>query len=137
MLSYVYKFEDIYGNILYIGKTDDINRRIAQHFGGRGHVRGSCYMDTARVYFMRFHSDGDSLLMEQYLIGKYDPPYNKLGRSKKRVSLKLNIEEKWSLYRIFKVQKIPVTKSAILELLLSQGSNLPLLNVPKGKLPPS
>lgn len=121
MLSYVYKFEDIYGNILYIGKTDDMDRRMTQHFGGKGHIQGNCYKDTARIYYMKFYSDGDALLVEQYMIGKYDPPYNKLGKSKKRVSLKLNIDENWVLYKVLKSKKVECTKDAISDILLLGG----------------
>lgn len=121
MLSYVYKFEDIYGNILYIGKTNNMERRMAQHFGGNGHVDSKCYRDTARVYYMQFHSDGDALLVEQYMIGKYDPPYNKLGKSKKRVTLKINIDERWVLYKILKTDRVACTKDAIADILLVGG----------------
>lgn len=114
MTSYVYKFEDIYGNILYIGKTNDIERRINQHFSGAGHVKGNCYRDTSRVYYMKFNSDGDALLIEQYMIGKYNPPYNKLGKSKQRVTIEVPIKEKWVLYREFKRARKSCTKHSIL-----------------------
>lgn len=110
MKSYVYKFEDSRGKVLYIGKTNDIDRRMKEHFGGKGHIKGNCYKDTARVYYMQLNSDGDALLVEQYMIGKYNPVYNKLGKSKERVSISLSLEEKWLLYKINKKGK-GVTKS--------------------------
>ena len=51
MVSYCYRFKDINNNIIYVGKTVDINKRMAQHFGGKGHLDKDCYKSVAVIEY--------------------------------------------------------------------------------------
>lgn len=97
MYSYVYKFEDKNKKVLYIGKTNNMNRRMAQHFGNKGHIKGDCYKRTRKIYYMTLSSEENALIVEQYFISKYKPPYNIKGKGKP--ALRLNINENWILYK--------------------------------------
>lgn len=99
MASYVYRFDNKVGKLLYIGKTNNMDRRMEQHFGGKGHIKGTCYRDTSKIYYMKVNTEADALMVEQYLIGKYKPLYNKLGKSKSDLTLHLNMREDWKLYK--------------------------------------
>ena len=41
-MAYVYRFIDGKGNIIYVGKTVNINSRMQQHFSN-GHLDKQCY----------------------------------------------------------------------------------------------
>ena len=53
MVSYCYRFKDINNNIIYVGKTVDINKRMAQHFWGKGHLDKSCYKSVAVIEYQK------------------------------------------------------------------------------------
>ncbi len=103
MAGYVYKFEDINSNILYVGRTKDIDRRMGEHFGGRGHIKGNCYRDTAMVYYADVGTEGNSIVIEDFLINKYHPPYNIQGKSREYCTLDCPMDLKWKIYKVFKV----------------------------------
>lgn len=103
-MAYTYRFVDIYGNIIYVGKTIDIDKRMKQHFGGKGHLDKKCYSSVARIEYQKYKTESDALIMETYYITKYNPKYNKLGKSRDLPSITFNIEEKeWKLYKVLKV----------------------------------
>ena len=49
MISYCYRVKDINDNVFYVGKTVDINKRMAQPFGGKGHLDKGGYKSVARI----------------------------------------------------------------------------------------
>ena len=42
-MAYVYRFLDSKGDIIYVGKTVNIDLRMQQHFGDKGHLSKECY----------------------------------------------------------------------------------------------
>lgn len=103
-MAYIYRFKDVKGNIIYIGKTcRKLDDRMGEHFGSKGHLPNSCYNNVARVEYMTVKTDADALLVEVYLINKYRPLYNKQNKSNHiGQTINLNIEENWKTYRVFK-----------------------------------
>lgn len=103
---YVYRFIDSKGQILYVGKTVDIDRRMREHFGGKGHLKDVCYNSTCKIEFMKFDTEVDSLIAETYFINLWKPPYNKLnkGNSNKRSTL-IEIEPNFKIYKVLKPQR--------------------------------
>lgn len=103
MVSYCYRFKDINGNIIYVGKTVDMSKRMEQHFGGRGHLDKSCYKSVAVIEYQKYKTESDSLIMETYYITKYSPKYNKLGQSRDTPTIKFE-EKDWKTYQVLKKQ---------------------------------
>lgn len=74
---YVYRFINDVGDIIYIGKTNNIAKRIeTQHFSQQGHLPRECYMETSKVEYSQFKSDNMMRIYEIYLISTHRPMYN-------------------------------------------------------------
>lgn len=100
---YVYRFIDTNNEIIYVGKTVNIDRRMSEHFGGKGHLDVTCYKSTARIEYMKFDTEVDSLIAETYFINLYRPRYNKLNKTNKVSKTTLiDIEPNFKLYKEFK-----------------------------------
>ena len=74
---YLYRFLDKNNNILYIGRTNNIRRRIlTEHFTSKTHLRKECYLQTQRVEFAEFSNESEQVAYEAILINQNKPPYN-------------------------------------------------------------
>ncbi|AGI11802.1 hypothetical protein X915_gp119 [Bacillus phage vB_BanS-Tsamsa] len=74
---YVYRFLDVLGTVLYIGRTNDLKRRLEnEHFSKYGHLPKECYDKCATIEFMEFDSESEMKVYELYLINRYSPQYN-------------------------------------------------------------
>jgi excinuclease UvrABC nuclease subunit len=76
MKGYVYRFLNNQGDIIYVGKTNDMKRRMRQHFL-RGHLPKECYKKTNEVQYIKFKSELESSIYEIYYINKFKPIFNK------------------------------------------------------------
>lgn len=74
-MGYVYKFVDYYNNIIYIGKSNNLEKRMKQHFTN-GHLPTECYEQVARIFFIFVDGKTDTDIMETFLINKYYPKFN-------------------------------------------------------------
>lgn len=112
--SYIYRFLDSRLNILYVGKTVNLDRRIKQHFGSRGHKKGSgLYEQVYKIEYIKCESEYISLQKELYYINLYKPKFNKESKTKELIRpLK---SEKWLLYKeIKKIAKKDIQNKKIL-----------------------
>ena len=73
---YVYRFVDTLGNIVYIGKTFQLKRRIRRHFNEKPYVWKQEFTGVVEVAEMA--NSADMNIMEQYLISIWNPPHNSL-----------------------------------------------------------
>ena len=119
MVSYCYRFKDINGNVIYVGKTVDINKRMAQHFRGKGHLDKECYKSVARIEYQKYKTESDALIYETYYITKYSPKYNKLGQSRDKPTIQLE-EKEWKTYQVLKnqVEKSPASWGCLTYILI-------------------
>lgn len=119
MVSYCYRFKDINNNIIYVGKTVDMNKRMEQHFGGKGHLDKECYKSVARIEYQKYKTESDALIYETYYITKYSPKYNKLGQSRDKPTIKLE-EKEWKTYQVLKkqVEKSPASWGCLTYILI-------------------
>jgi excinuclease UvrABC nuclease subunit len=118
-MSYVYRFIDGKGNIIYIGKTVNINNRMQQHFSDKGHLPKECYNSVAKIEYQKYKTESDSLIMETYYITKYSPKYNKLQQSRDLPTIEFN-EGSWRTYKQFKpIQVKPYKPSKLLKFALA------------------
>ena len=97
---------------LYIpGSAKNIDRRIHSHFSKSGHLPSECYKSVAMVEVTKTDSYGKALDLEQYLINKYKPRYNKRDKSHNINSKVVKDEEEydklehWRMYYKFKELK--------------------------------
>lgn len=74
-MYYVYKFLDAKNNVIYVGRTKDIVKRMEQHFS-KGHLPEECYTSVNKVYYTEFNSFTDMAMYEIYLINALKPKYN-------------------------------------------------------------
>lgn len=74
-IKYVYRFLDIYGNIIYVGKTENLVQRIRGHFSC-GHLPKKCYEETYKIQYIPMKSLVLMDMKELYYINLYKPKYN-------------------------------------------------------------
>ena len=103
-MAYVYRFLDSKGNIIYIGKTVNMDNRMQSHFT-KGHLPKECYRSVAKIEYQKYKTESDSLIMETYYITKYSPKYNKLGQSRDVPTITFD-EKNWKIYKEFKPVQI-------------------------------
>ena len=73
-----YRFLDTLENTIYIGSAKNIDRRLRSHFHGKqGHLGREVYNQVARVEICKCEDYPSALALEQFLINKYKPRYNK------------------------------------------------------------
>ncbi len=74
---YIYRFIDKHDNILYVGRTNDISRRILnEHFTSLGHLPFKCYQSVEKVQYTEFENESEEVSYEAILINKLKPKYN-------------------------------------------------------------
>lgn len=115
-----YRFLDTLENTIYIGSAKNIDRRLRSHFNGKqGHLGKEVYNQVARVEICKCEDYPSALALEQYLINKYKPRYNKKDKdhniNSKVVSNNEFYEniEAWEVYyklRSLDKEKIDLTK---------------------------
>ena len=77
-----YRFLDTSENIIYVGSSKNIQRRLNSHFGGKqGHLGKSVYNQVARVEVCKCADYPTALALELVLISKYRPRYNTKDKS--------------------------------------------------------
>lgn len=76
MKGYVYRFLSDQGGILYVGKTNDIYRRMKQHFIDNDTLYKESYAKVAKVEYTALDSIVEAGVLEQVLINKYNCPFN-------------------------------------------------------------
>ena len=103
-----YRFLDDEARVIYIGSSKNIHRRLfSQHFkknGTFGHLPEICYRSTAKIEIMKTNDYPDALKLEQILIDRYIPRYNKKDKRKDLFnnSYTSDIKERWTLYYAFR-----------------------------------
>ena len=78
----VYLFYDAQGKVIYVGKAVNIKERVHQHFGAQTHTKEKTHF-LESVYDLSYEVCGHelmALLMENELIKKHYPRYNRLNK---------------------------------------------------------
>ena len=75
-VRYIYRFIDINGNIIYVGKTNNLKVRISNHLSTKGHLQKECYKEIYKIEFMVVTSDILMDIKELYYINLYKPKFN-------------------------------------------------------------
>ncbi len=76
MKFYVYKYVNN-NTIIYIGKTDDIARRVAEHASGQGlEEKFLPYLEESDIYFHECGNEIEMSALERLLINQFKPKLN-------------------------------------------------------------
>lgn len=90
---YVYRFLNKKGDVIYVGKTNNLNARMSQH-----KINSSFWKYWYKIEYVEFDNENDQLFYEILMINKYSPIYN----TKDKYSTTLKIEdmrkEDWVLF---------------------------------------
>jgi hypothetical protein len=91
---YVYKFLNNKGEIIYIGRTKDMNNRQTSH----NHLSQQCYNETKQIQYIELCSYDEMCIYERYLINKITPKYNTEFNNNSDFSFELP-EKEWKVYK--------------------------------------
>lgn len=79
MKYYIYRFLDVKREVLYIGKTKNLNGRIKVHFRA-GHLEKNCYRRTKLVEYIVLDSKVAMDIYEIHFINKFQPHFNNASK---------------------------------------------------------
>lgn len=97
-MMYLYRFLDQYNNIIYIGKTTNLKKRLLQqHFTKNGHLPKECYNQVKYIEIAFVNNNNEATMYEIFYIQKHLPFYNDKSSSGGRLSFDLP-ELEWSPY---------------------------------------
>lgn len=103
--GYVYKFIGEYENILYVGMTNNLDRRYKEHFKSKkNHLikqgKGDVYNNVQRIEYISCKDEYTALQKELYYINLYKPKYNTLSKIKQVITP--SEKDNWKVYRVLK-----------------------------------
>ena len=82
----VYRYYDSEGNVIYVGKAKDLNKRVAQYFVPPDRLNIKTRVLVSKIADLQYSvvdSEADALLLENNLIKQYKPRYNILLKDSK------------------------------------------------------
>jgi excinuclease ABC subunit C len=95
----VYIMRNVRGNILYVGKSNNLRNRVRSYFSSKEKLTPKTQVLVAQIHDFEYFvvtSDQEALILELNLIKRYWPPYNVLLKDDKTFPyLKLNTREDW------------------------------------------
>ena len=99
--GYVYKFLDEKNNVLYIGKTVNMDYRMKQHFSKSSHLSHTdLYTKVQRIECITCKSEYEALQKELAYINFYKPRYNSASKIKQLIDPPGN--DKWKVYKVIR-----------------------------------
>ena len=82
----VYRYYDIEGNVIYVGKAKDLHKRVAQYFVPAERLTRKTAVMVSKIADLQYtvvESEADALLLENNLIKQFKPRYNILLKDSK------------------------------------------------------
>ena len=82
----VYRYLDSEGNVIYVGKAKDLNKRVAQYFVPQERLNRKTAVMVSKIADAQYtivDSEADALLLENNLIKQFKPRYNILLKDSK------------------------------------------------------
>lgn len=107
----VYIFRDRFGKVIYVGKANNLRRRLSHYFQPSQERRAdpklrSLIKSIDTWEYMIVRNEDESLLLESQLIKQYAPRYNVLMRDDKRYLMaKINMNEPWPRFEFARLRK--------------------------------
>ena len=82
----VYRYYDVEGNVIYVGKAKDLHKRVAQYFVPAERLTRKTAVMVSKIADAQYtvvESEADALLLENNLIKQFKPRYNILLKDSK------------------------------------------------------
>ena len=82
----VYRYYDVEGNVIYVGKAKDLHKRVAQYFVSPDRLTRKTAVMVSKIADAEYtvvESEADALLLENNLIKQFKPRYNILLKDSK------------------------------------------------------
>lgn len=114
--GYVYRFIDEYENILYVGMTNNLDRRYREHFKSKkNHLirqgKGEVYNKVQRIEYISCKDEYTALQKELYYINLYKPKYNTMSKIRQAIA-PLERPDNWKIYKVLKNNPTPIKINA-------------------------
>jgi DNA polymerase-3 subunit epsilon len=103
----VYLFRNRQGRVLYVGKSKDLRSRVKSYFYGDGRKKVEDLLaETASVEGVRCETELESLVVEARLIRRYEPKYNRRGKTWRRYAyLRIDAAEAYPRIKVVREPK--------------------------------
>ena len=99
--GFVYKFIDEKNQVLYVGKTVNMDARMKNHFSKKSHLAHTdLYTKVQRIEYITCKSEYEALQKELAYINFYKPRYNSASKIKQLIDPPGN--DKWKVYKVIK-----------------------------------
>lgn len=99
--GFVYKFLDEKNNVLYIGKTVNMDQRMKNHFSKKSHLANTdLYSKVQRIEYLTCKDEFEALQKELAYINFYKPRYNTASKIKQLIDPPQG--DKWKVYKVIK-----------------------------------
>ena len=103
--GYVYRFMSDKNQVLYVGKTVNMDQRMKHHFSKKSHLAHTdLYTRVQRIEYMTCKSEYEALQKELMYINFYKPKFNTASKIKQLIDPPGN--DKWKVYKVIR----PLTK---------------------------
>lgn len=107
IINAIYRFLNIEGEVIYIGKAKDLQRRLKNH----KHLPKECYQEKVATQFAIFKFEDEMDLAERMLISKHNPKYNTIfGDKDIEFDIDLMNKLKWYNYDQVTIESEEVVK---------------------------
>ena len=103
---YVYKFIDTANKVIYVGETNNIERRIREHLScnpAKTCFRKADLKNISRIEFLKLNTIQEGKLIEKYYILKYlSPCLKNKSIPHTRIKIKNPPDNHWRIYKFFR-----------------------------------
>ena len=79
-MYYVYRFLDKANQIVYVGKTGHLKKRMTEHFSRQGHLTEEQYKQIEKIEYVELAFQLDMDFLEKYLINLWKPSFNSVDK---------------------------------------------------------
>lgn len=99
--GFVYKFISDKNQVLYVGKTVNMDARMKNHFSKKSHLAHTdLYTKVQRIEYITCKSEYEALQKELAYINFYKPRYNSASKIKQLIDPPGN--DKWKVYKVIR-----------------------------------
>ena len=99
--GYVYRFMSDKNQVLYVGKTANMDQRMKHHFSKKSHLAHTdLYTRVQRIEYITCKSEYEALQKELAYINFYKPRYNSASKIKQLIDPPGN--DRWKVYKVIR-----------------------------------
>ena len=99
--GYCYRFMSDKNQVLYVGKTVNMDARMKNHFSKKSHLANTdLYSKVQRIEYLTCKDEFEALQKELTYINLYKPKYNTASKIKQLIDPPQG--DKWKVYKVIK-----------------------------------